>query len=73
MDAAENDDLFVGFIVGDDAHRVIVNVVKFVRVITKLQLDPNLLIEQEQINVIKQWSHILFAEAVITATRHHNR
>lgn len=47
--------------------------VKFVRVITELQLDPNLLIEEEQVNVIKEWGHVLLAEAVVTATRHHDR
>jgi len=61
LNATENYYLLVGFVVCDDAHRVVVDVVEFVRIETELQLDPHFLVQQEQVDIVQQWCNVLLA------------
>ena len=52
LNAPEDNDLFEGFVVGDDAHRVVVDVFEAVTVDRELKFDPDLLVQQEQVDVV---------------------
>ena len=47
LNSSENYYLLVRFVVCDHAHRVVVDVVEFVRVEAELQFDPHFLVQQE--------------------------
>lgn len=73
LNAAENHDFFKRVAVRQHAHRVIANEIQFVGVERELDLDPHLLVEQEQMDIVKKRSHVLLAQAVVAAARNHDR
>lgn len=73
MNAAEDDDLLAALAVADHSHRVVADEVHLVAVVRVLDADPDLLVQQEQVNVIEQRGNVLLAEAVVTAACHDNR
>lgn len=72
LDAAEDYDLFEAFVVSQHTHRVVANVVQFVRVVAVLHANPYLLVQQEKVNVVQKRRDILLAQGIVAATCHND-
>ena len=64
-DSAEDEYLFVLLIVSDHAHAMVPHVVDPVTVHGVLDMEPHLLVEQEQDEVVQEWSHIFRTHGIV--------
>jgi hypothetical protein len=67
LDATEDDDLLVSFVVCDDTHRVVADVVKLVAVVGELHANPNFLVKQKEVDIVQQWRDIVLAKGIVAA------
>lgn len=51
---------------------MIADVVQLVRVEGEFDTDPDFLVQQEQVDIVQQWGHILLAKGIVTAASNHN-
>lgn len=68
VNSAENQDLFVRFVICDNGHALIANEVNLFAGNCVLHVEPELLVKQEQVDVVEERSSILLAHLVVSST-----
>ena len=66
-DSAKNEDFLVGLVVADHAHGVVAYVVHTLAVHGVLHVQPDLLVQHEQHEVVDERRKVLFAERFVSA------
>lgn len=70
LDATEHHDSLEVLIVADHGDACVADVVQALRELGVLNVDPNFLVEQEQVQVAQERSDVVFTEVVIATASH---
>ena len=67
VNASKDDDLLVGHIVRDHTHCCVAKMTQLMRIVRVLNLDPYLLVKQEQMHVVQERSYVHITDVIVTS------
>lgn len=67
-DTAKDENFLVGLVVGNNRHALITNVINALGSDREFNLEPELLVQKEQEDVVEERGRVYFAHLVVSAT-----